>query len=118
MTGLLLLLVAAELQPWPRLGRCSWNCRKLLPARMAELVDAPDLGSGSERSKGSSPFLGNDDESREKGRVARRGSRVACKRRSRNLASSEGPGFRPEVGQAGEEDGKKPPAAELDRRGG
>lgn len=28
----------------------------LLSAGMAELVDAPDLGSGSERSEGSSPF--------------------------------------------------------------
>jgi hypothetical protein len=28
-----------------------------LPADMAELVDAPDLGSGFARSEGSSPFI-------------------------------------------------------------
>jgi hypothetical protein len=30
---------------------------KALPADMAELVDAPDLGSGFARSEGSSPFI-------------------------------------------------------------
>ena len=29
----------------------------VLPADMAELVDAPDLGSGFARSEGSSPFI-------------------------------------------------------------
>ncbi len=29
-------------------------------AGVAELVDAPDLGSGSEKSKGSSPFIRTD----------------------------------------------------------
>jgi hypothetical protein len=29
----------------------------MLPADMAELVDAPDLGSGFARSEGSSPFI-------------------------------------------------------------
>ena len=30
---------------------------QMLPADMAELVDAPDLGSGFARSEGSSPFI-------------------------------------------------------------
>lgn len=40
--------------------------KTLPPARVAELVDAPDLRSGTERYKGSSPFLGTMSKQRYK----------------------------------------------------
>ena len=47
---------------WRQDRDCTFQKRRVLsrtpPAEVAKLADAPDLGSGSARSKGSSPFLG------------------------------------------------------------
>ena len=44
------------ISPFSRLQDRFSGLRGNLVARVAKLVDAPDLGSGSERSEGASPF--------------------------------------------------------------
>jgi hypothetical protein len=63
----------------PRTRSCRCVPLRNAPAEVAKLADAPDLGSGSARSRGSSPLLGSSSERQPANGSSRR---KPCRRKS------------------------------------